>query len=352
MKQKRIEEPVALKILNTFSKKVPGIWMSCDNELYKYRKLGYCWDDGRCVMPLEVAAKTAMNNKILRAACNKDYTTPDKLLVLYSWRMSKEIFSFDKILAESLMSAADDNMDIPAEALLNIPFPCIYVDLSQCGFNHIDGFFCCLNHDRISPNMEERNFLANFAIVNKGRIIHQACLPLDNNLTLKEGLDMAFGWVSDSRKAGIDIKKEVEVESNYLAPILQLVMYICTINADITEIPENVNNENKENNNENKNKSCSASGKVIRKWNVGYRIGSCFSKHFNKNESKEAEEILSRKEKLRPHTRRSHFHHYWVGSEAKGTRRLVLKWIAPIYVNVNMQNIDNELPAVIRDVKE
>lgn len=32
---------------------------------------------------------------------------------------------------------------------------------------------------------------------------------------------------------------------------------------------------------------------------------------------------------MRPHTRKAHWHHYWVG---KGRKELVLRWIAPTVV--------------------
>ena len=34
----------------------------------------------------------------------------------------------------------------------------------------------------------------------------------------------------------------------------------------------------------------------------------------------------------RPHTRRGHWHHYWVGSDKDNSRKLILKWTAPMFI--------------------
>ena len=34
----------------------------------------------------------------------------------------------------------------------------------------------------------------------------------------------------------------------------------------------------------------------------------------------------------RPHTRRGHWHHYWKGERGSSHRKLILKWLAPIFI--------------------
>ena len=41
----------------------------------------------------------------------------------------------------------------------------------------------------------------------------------------------------------------------------------------------------------------------------------------------------------RPHSRRGHYHHYWVGSKKDGTRRIILKWVAPMFINGDIDDI-------------
>ena len=50
--------------------------------------------------------------------------------------------------------------------------------------------------------------------------------------------------------------------------------------------------------------------------------------------------------KVAAHVRRGHYHHFWQGSRKDGTRKLILKWVAPIFVNAG--NADNMLPTIHR----
>ena len=40
----------------------------------------------------------------------------------------------------------------------------------------------------------------------------------------------------------------------------------------------------------------------------------------------------------RTHARRGHFHHFWTGSKT-GERQLIVKWVSPIIVNAEYDNI-------------
>jgi hypothetical protein len=85
------------------------------------------------------------------------------------------------------------------------------------------------------------------------------------------------------------------------------------------------------------------------KWDVGFRIGSALRKaraeYRESNDSYEDKEYSS----PRPHIRRAHWHHYWVGSERTADRRLVLKWLPPIPVGT----FDGaDIPVVIRPVEK
>lgn len=61
-------------------------------------------------------------------------------------------------------------------------------------------------------------------------------------------------------------------------------------------------------------------------------------------ESKESEAGKS----IRPHFRRGHWHTYWLGKRTAKDRKLVLRWVAPIMVNIS---IIDELPVVVNRLK-
>ena len=75
---------------------------------------------------------------------------------------------------------------------------------------------------------------------------------------------------------------------------------------------------------------------------VGVRIGSAIRKaRHNERSSKPVHGTHSSPV---PHIRKAHWHHFWTGPVTD--KKLVLKWLPPIPVN-----IDDELTTVIRDVK-
>ena len=116
-------------------------------------------------------------------------------------------------------------------------------------------------------------------------------------------------------------------------------MYLCAQNADIQEDPE-------------QKKIYKPGQKVadkpreVRKWDVGENLGEKIriiktrksqsldddSTKFLEAENENPEKIQksSRKYKNRPHMRRAHWHHYWVG---EGRKNLVLKWINSMFIN-------------------
>ena len=89
-------------------------------------------------------------------------------------------------------------------------------------------------------------------------------------------------------------------------------------------------------------------------WEVGIRIGSALRKALKENDNKsdpsaDVETVTDGKphSSPRPHLRRAHWHSFWIGKRNSAERKLVLRWLPPIAVNVN----DTELPTVINPVK-
>lgn len=79
---------------------------------------------------------------------------------------------------------------------------------------------------------------------------------------------------------------------------------------------------------------------MAKRWDVGYRVGAAIRKcrdalgtdPYGDTSDADPKKSSAKGGTKRPHTRRGHYHHYWVGSEKAGTRRLVLKWIAPAFI--------------------
>lgn len=86
----------------------------------------------------------------------------------------------------------------------------------------------------------------------------------------------------------------------------------------------------------------------IRKWDVGFRIGNMIRKAKQAGRSMEQNtELTSRSGGTKaPHTRRGHRHHFWIG-KMDGERKLILKWVAPMFINGN----DDDVITTIHEVK-
>ena len=102
------------------------------------------------------------------------------------------------------------------------------------------------------------------------------------------------------------------------------VAYLCSANADIVAVYK----PKKEKRRNNAKKRSQAT------WHeVGYRIGAELRNYMRVKY--ERGEKTGRT--VRPHMRRAHWHHYWIGPR-NGERRLVLKWVAPTMVGVGIDS--------------
>ena len=75
----------------------------------------------------------------------------------------------------------------------------------------------------------------------------------------------------------------------------------------------------------------------LREWNVGYRIGNAFAPTQEpSSEILDSTGTATHGTSPRPHVRRAHFHHYWVG---QGRARCEVRWIDPVWVNGDSESI-------------
>lgn len=108
--------------------------------------------------------------------------------------------------------------------------------------------------------------------------------------------------------------------------MLNALLYLCSENAEIRENAVTKNTYRPSNRVRNRFSE-------IRKMDCGFVYGSEVRKHRKAHVEQQKEcksrETTSIRHAMRPHTRKAHWHHYWVG---KGRKELVLRWIAPTVV--------------------
>ncbi len=108
--------------------------------------------------------------------------------------------------------------------------------------------------------------------------------------------------------------------------IINALAYLCSANADIEMVYSPKRNVRRKRDN-----------LSMATWHdVGYRIGASirrFEKEARENRPHQGGTV-------RPHMRRAHFHHYWVGSKNDpDERRLELRWVPPVMVNADKGEI-------------
>ena len=115
---------------------------------------------------------------------------------------------------------------------------------------------------------------------------------------------------------------------------VQTVLYLCADNADIEENYVQKQTYKKPQNNKPKDKFTE-----LRKWDVGYRYGAAVRKlFFQKGSTSVSGPHTGSHSRKRTHVRRGHWHHFWRGKR-DGERTLALKWVSPVVVNAEYENV-------------
>lgn len=262
--------------------------------------------------------------------------SPAIITAAAAWRISKGVYRFDAELYNALISQPLDG-NIPCDVLKRLPEWCVYIETIGARFlgRPIVGFWAHLEKD-MSDDREELRLVL---MCKDGPNI-----PIPIHLgewTLDEGLKRMQGEAEKQAMTGFP---RIDYVSD-IAPLVQLVLYLCAENLDMPRVPAHPNTRVRR------------SGQVdvarkVRTWDVGVRIGATIRKYRNTEpygDDTDAEEADHRGTSPRPHIRRAHWHHYWTGPR-DGERTLILRWLPPIPVNVGIDT-DDDLPIVIRPVK-
>jgi hypothetical protein len=335
-KKKNQNEPIPLKLVRKMSNIIPNCWNLCDmiaedngkNNLPK-------WGE-KCLLPI-AAAKAIV----------KSINLGNQLAGLYAWRRYKEIYSFDAELQDLLYEQANEEMIIPVDILLNLPYSAIWIDTIDYGL------LVWIEYDIERGEYELR--IDEY----KGEEREQPLiLHLDKGSTIEEGLrateKQANQYIQNYLNINSDIiplniREALHLnQRKKIAKYLQLILYIC---ADSTDVEENPN-QKEITRKPSDSRYIKDAFREIRKWDVGYRVGNVIRHH--------KENVTNNQTKTsgtsgngglgvskRPHSRRGHWHHYWIGSNADNSRKLILKWVAPTFINGD----DNDTIATVHNVK-
>ncbi|MGM9763528.1 MAG: AcrVA2 family anti-CRISPR protein [Candidatus Cryptobacteroides sp.] len=314
----------------------PNLWDTIDtfvrvpeNEIQWDRKICYC--------PISAAITALSVDSDMLAA----FGQASFVAALSSWRRGKYIYQFDETLAAEVISTVED-MVIPAEILYHMPSQCLFISLPTAENKTPDypaGFFAHIESD---TNTGERELRIHY-ITQSGTLLTQYIVHLIPDGTITDGINAAIAEIRKNTYNNIyqPIGEHISVYLNKARTLtiqaVQLILYICAENAEITE-------------NEAQAKIYRKSDRVIdkyreiRKWDVGVKTGIILRRNERRQNYTHDSQSANDKSgiKKRSHLRRAHWHHYWAGSG--DNKKLILRWINSIIINPDE---DVETPATI-----
>lgn len=344
-KKNKLEVPKPLWMVNEFSKDFPDAWSLYEN-IYSYGIENGMLAKTATHLPVPIC-------KVCAEQLHKDQNRPfnpndtDTISLLYTlgaWRRYKKIYTIDPEFANMLMESESCDI-IPADVLRNMPFNAMYIAIDGENISNYVGFFVVFDssNDINNPCDAEDMQIVTFIALTQDNFMLSIPLIVQEGMSLGDAINM----ISDITKSANKGKDEFALARKCIPKFMQLLLYICAANADTQERP----NRHKRTSTQSTTIKTRDAYREIDHVDVGYRIGAVIR---NSNPTKEGsidnESVASKHgshKPKRPHVRRGHFHHFWAGSKSDDSRKLVLKWVAPAFINSSIDDLD----AVIHKVK-
>lgn len=241
-------------------------------------------------------------------------------IMAHYWYKYKVCYQIDPSFYEALEDSEDTVIE--KQAFDKLPFPTFAITLA-------DDF---------------RMWLVDINILNDGLNIFYVDITDVAGMRFKYNLNNLYIPYGESLHKTIDKRLEEEDHNPYYTEkfrevfrkdfkfIINFSMYLSASNAVIKplRVPK-------------KDRPVSKNGDKlnIKKWEVGYRIVKS-PYPITEDNIEPGDGIVERHNSPRPHLRRAHYHHYWIGP---GRKTLDLKWIEPVWVNGNE---DDMIPTEVK----
>lgn len=339
MKKKNKIKILPMEAIKWVSNEFPGIW----DEMKKLEPLKqeYKWPDW-CYMPISIV----LDNLSELYGYDQTVSVAGLAVGLAGWRKYKNIFLVNQELAKELNAAELDDV-IPVEALDQLPYPYIYVQIE--GENL--GALVFREYDSKNGWNELRLYI----IDEQAEILSQPILHLKPGGTIREAMDEADEFGKANMKkfnlfAGMNEQMRTQLQAafedaysvarKFTLDFMPLILYLCAENAEISQ-PMAITGEKKSVQLEPINAPKDKAGELSF-YPVGEEVGIRIRDYKKKQQDPDRNSINENGipkpngkggTKKSPHVRRGHYHHYWLGSRTQGTRELVLRWIAPMFIH-------------------
>ena len=284
------------------------------------------------------------------------------------WREDKILYSFDEDMEEILVSQSlDANQDdpLPIDVLNALPYSSFFIKTAHTpyrpnmGLHHLDknnmppelrevadrlskmeavGFFVNRELSKVNEKMTE---VIGFTTVLSHRetgqlkiashIIPLCCRTLAEAVEIEiadsqEALDEEMRMNETGRKRAFNLLYQQFSEA------LQLLLYLCVKNKEEKQDEENAVIYRKASS----PRFSKFKPREVKELVLGSETGSLI-RTLKKNQDTikyiGADSTNHTGKTKAPHPRAGHYHHYWIG---KGRKELVLKWVAPTFVNKHL----------------
>ena len=263
---------------------------------------------------------------------------------LGAWRQTKTIYRFDPDLYRALLDTQLADR-LPPQAFYRLPEWCPYIALPQP--NPVGrGFFAHLEWDLNTQRPELRllcdrdpaplaplilyldrpTISESLTDVLATTLANAADPSTAHDIHSHGDLSVQAQWAARARQAGVPddlITQALTAVRDTLHAACSTLLYLCAEDRDIVNPDEPPDQASW---------TSTPPGPAAkpRVWEVGWRLGAALRIARARTPTQTGEGGSPR-----PHIRRAHWHHYWTGPRnTPDERRLTLKWLAPIPVNL------------------
>lgn len=250
------------------------------------------------------------------------------LAFVAAWREHKQIYNFDPELAKILIDQDLDG-ELPIETLYNLPYKCVFIQTDL--LLEAKGFFVYFDRNEyVDDDLELRLcFVSN--------VDEHTILPLHliKGKTLEECIRVTNSEMGSPEEAELPTNI-MKILLSEMSGAIQLILYLCAENKDVVEKKRLEFNKKKPQPKKKKLKKNQPQKEAkIQEW----KVGSVITKEFRRTAYTpvDSQSGTGGGTKKSPHMRKAHWHHFWTGTG--DSRKLILKWIHPVYVNKGVGEI-------------
>ncbi|MBF0140060.1 MAG: hypothetical protein HQL74_07255 [Magnetococcales bacterium] len=301
------------------AKTFPTAWKELENFHLNNGRDGLPSWPKWCFAPLAAGVAVASQSHAIPAA----EMVASIIVGVGTWRMTKGIYSVDPAVRQALMSTPLTGA-LPIDIFYHLPEWCVYIEIPDhpvMGMS-LQGAYVWLEWDANTGRHELRLLL-------DGDELIPMVLHLIPGATIEECLQAAVDVaLSNAMARGLEAGFHLQEITDTISPILSLVMYLCSDEPDVVYRPEPAARPGNPTPRKIKKGMKIFAAENPRVWDVGSKIGGAIRAARERHPSAESQPGQS----PAPHIRRAHWHAYWVGKHGSQERRVILKWIHPIFV--------------------